>query len=161
MGKIIHFDKTYEWALEMGFSKTEAKKIARANLCVDERKRGKRYERGRHTNTRLLSRLDGRPSQLIYADRHLEAAIGNNSLEELGTGLHSLQDWIGHGEWPLYGKHWRGPWRIKIKGREIRLRKYDPDSDLGGGRLERLERQTKEYMARFLEATRQTKLASK
>lgn len=150
MGKLVHYYKTIKWALEVGFSKEEAREIANANWQVDMLKPGEQYERGRHLNTNLLSIFNGMPTQLWYASYHFSRATKANSLSELGRALHSIQDWVGHGEWPLFGYHWKGPWRVGLFGRKFRLRRYDPDSDFSGDRLEQLERVTKEYMRDYL-----------
>lgn len=152
MGKLIHYYKTYKWALEMGFSDADARRIAYADWQVDILKPGERYDRGRHLNTNLLSLFGGLPTQPWYATYYLGAAIKTENLDDLGKALHSLQDWIGHGAWPIYGYHWKGSWKLNLFGREFRLRAYDPDNDFAGGRLERLEALTKEYMGVYLRA---------
>ncbi|HEY3373475.1 MAG TPA: hypothetical protein VGK02_00200 [Candidatus Aquicultor sp.] len=149
MGKLIHYYKTYTWALEAGFSEADAKAIALADWQVDILKPDERYQRGRHLNTNWLALLGGLPTQLWYASYYLGQAIRSSNLEDLGTSLHSVQDWIGHGAWPVYGYHWIGPWNVKIFGRTVRLRRYNPDEDLSSGRLERLETITKEYMRQY------------
>lgn len=154
MNKTVHYFKTYDWAKEVGFSDEDAKKIAFSNWQIDIRKPGKRYERGRHLNTNLLSLLNGKPTQLWYMTYELSKAIRESNLECLGRSIHSLQDWIGHGNWPMYGFHWKGPWRFKIFGQKIALRKYDPDSDFSEGRLEKLELLTKDLLNIYLEVTR-------
>ncbi|MHB8841539.1 MAG: hypothetical protein ACYC56_07100 [Candidatus Aquicultor sp.] len=153
MGKLIHYFKTYKWALETGFSEEDARRIAFADWQVDILKAGERYERGRHLNTNLLALFGGMPTQLWYARYHLGKAIDTEDLNDLGKALHSLQDWVGHGVWPLYGYHWKGPWRFSAFGRKFRLRKYDPDQDFAGGRLEKLEALTKEYLEEYKKAT--------
>ncbi len=154
MGKLIHYVKTYKWALEMGFSEEDARRIAFADWQVDILKAGERYKRGRHLNTNFLALFGGTPTQLWYATYCLGKAIDTEDLSDLGKALHSLQDWIGHGAWPLYGYHWKGPWRFKVFGREFRMRKYDPDQDFAGGRLEKLEVLTKEYLEEYKKACR-------
>jgi len=101
---------TYLWAMQVGFSSSEAEIIALADNATDD------YANwlvvvgvpGRHFNT-AGSSVDSRKA---YSDLDFEAAIksyknGNNcaALESLGRGLHSVQDIIAHGSWPFYRVH--------------------------------------------------------
>ncbi len=78
-------------------------------------------------------------------------AIENKDLADLGIGLHSLQDLEAHGTLPGYGRHWLGPWRVKIAGRTIRLNPlYDPDTDYSDRQLKITEALTKQYLATYM-----------
>jgi len=148
-GKEVHFDKTYEWALEIGFTEEEAKQIAHANWQIDIIQSDERYERARHLNVNWLGWLfcRGEPSQMRHAEKHLKEAIKKKSLAELGEGLHSVQDLISHGKWPFFGYHWLGPW--------WGLRKYNPDKDFSVEKMKMMESKTKDYLRRYLEGARE------
>jgi RHS repeat-associated protein len=145
-GKYIHYHKTYDWALEVGFSKGEAAKIAYANWQVDILQPGERYERGRHLNTNFLWFLTGETSQEWYAKRHLERAIEMRSLIELGMGLHSVQDLIAHSSIPWVGLH---------LFQRLSFGWYNPDEHFSWGRLEATEAATKAYLREYLETVLQ------
>ncbi|MCL5292151.1 MAG: RHS repeat-associated core domain-containing protein [Actinobacteria bacterium] len=141
-GEKIHYDKTLEWAVRIGFSDEDARVIALSDKLTDTFFEGE----GRHLNENYGSVFGrGDPTQLTRAMEQLDKAIQarlsgrrKDSLVELGIGLHSVQDLVAHGEIPGYGSHYG-----KIIG-------YNPDYDYSGNRLEATEMQTYWYLAKYL-----------
>lgn len=147
-GAKVHRDYTYDWVKEVAreyglsrgmskelaedFADIFASKISKADVYVDSQEP---YERGRHLNTNL----QGRASQLEYAEYYFTKAVRFSSLEDLGIGLHSLQDWVGHGELFWVGRHlWK--W----------VRDPDnPDKPWNKDLLNKTELLTKEYIRSY------------
>lgn len=147
-GAKVHRDYTYDWVKEVAreyglsrgmskelaedFADIFASKVSKADVYVDSQEP---YERGRHLNTNL----QGRASQLEYTEHHFTKAVRFSSLEDLGIGLHSLQDWVGHGELFWVGRHlWK--W----------VRDPDnPDKPWNKDLLNKTELLTKEYIRSY------------
>jgi hypothetical protein len=128
-GREIHYDATLEWAIEVGFTPQEARIIAEANQGVDSIWSSKNPVLGQsyHFNTNANNlELD---SRFLHAIEHMdnferlanEALNTDNSLvsgrlrtealDELGKGLHALQDLCAHRpeyvrEVEAFGKTW-------------------------------------------------------
>ncbi len=100
---------TYAIAKSMGFSESEATRIARMDEGIDTNKTPYGHtsyspldQMDRHFNLAAKGHEDTR---LIWAQRHLQAAIAfgkqtsyKQAEVELGAGLHSLQDFFAHGQ---------------------------------------------------------------
>lgn len=145
----IHQELSFQWARAVGFSETEARKIAEANFEADQ---GNGWQASDHVNRNPLL-LFGGTSMWKQAQRCLASAVEGRDLALLGRGLHSLQDHYSHGWLPFYGRHWYSPWRLR--GR--RLSPFvDPDNldhPSSAGRLQAAEEATKAYLRKYLVET--------
>ncbi len=140
----LHLEKTRLWAQEVGFPAEAADAIARADADVDF-----------HGLPRNLYHM--RPPLLLGADLrrqtaedHLEQAVfaataGDCSVvwENLGRGLHALQDQVAHGPWWLFGIHW-------FRWLDDPTRTVFGLPDPQQRRLAAIERITKQYLVRAL-----------
>lgn len=145
-GKKIHYEKTYEWSVEIGFSKEDALLIAEACRDIDIRQPGDKLKARRHLNYNL--NFWGETSPQRIARIYLSKAIKDSDLIILGQGLHSLQDHITHRRLLFFGLHWFGPWRIR--GTKINFNPfYDPDH-LSPKKIKKVKASTIEYLSQYL-----------
>jgi hypothetical protein len=93
-GFTVHVRLTTEWALEEGFSRADARAIARADIEVDALWPGSK-KWGRHFNP-MASAVFG-PLEMRRAVAAVRAGERERALVHLGRSLHSRQDAIGHG----------------------------------------------------------------
>lgn len=124
MDREVHFELTRRWALDEGFSETDAACIARANWACDSEHVGVR-------NLRYHWPLAG---ALVVLWLRWRRARREQDLVALGEALHALQDTIGHG---LVGHLWHWPGIDRWDRRSNRVRR-------------RLERWTRRLLAGYL-----------
>ena len=144
MNACVHRTKTAEWARELGLGEPAAQAIAAADQAAD----GPGFPRNRyHLRPPLLLGRDRRgPVAAAHLEQAAQAAGEGDcprAWEQLGYGLHALQDQAAHGGWWLLGIHW-GPWLD------------DPERTFLGGRdrehrrLQAVARVTKDYLEQAL-----------
>ncbi len=111
MNREVHHDFTLRWALETGFSLTEAQTIADANWACDR------------VHTDLLGKRFHWPvfGSMLVARLRLRDAVRDRDLVALGEALHAVQDSIGHGFWG-HVYHWPGIDRWGQRGVSVRAR---------------------------------------
>ncbi len=138
----LHLEKTRAWAQEVGFSAAAADAIARADADVDFQGLPRNLY---HMRPPLLLGPDLRR---MTAEDHLQQALlaalaGECSAiwENLGRGLHALQDQAAHGPWWLFGIHW---FRWLDDPNRTVLGRPDPQQR----RLIAIERISKQYLLR-------------
>lgn len=95
--------------------------------------------RSHHLN---MSGLIWPSTQEIWAREYKRRAIDTGNLVYLGYGLHSQQDLVAHGRFPIWGSHLRQPFTG-----------YNPDQDLSVGRIGRAYRETERYVRDYFIAT--------
>jgi hypothetical protein len=103
-GILIHLHKTKAWALELGISEMAAAAISQADMLVDSDP--KKYPRNLYHLHPILFGVDRR---LDIAEQHFsqaQAAAEHGDCpqvwQNLGEGLHVLQDHISHGRYRLH-----------------------------------------------------------
>lgn len=103
---------TFSIAKSLGFTDAQARRISLSNIAIDENKsiygRTDSFPFGdmdRHFNLNLSDINKEEDTRLIWARRHLEQAVilakkgaYLEAEQELGYGLHSLQDMFAHGQ---------------------------------------------------------------
>jgi hypothetical protein len=140
MGPFIHRKKTKEWAIELGIPADAAEVIAIANAMVDND--AERYPRESY---HMRPFFFGKDRRAETVERHLHQALEaarqgqcDSAWNEIGQGLHVVQDLVAHGNAHIHHK-----WMDYV---EFTAGKPDPEQK----RLLELERVSKEYLTRAL-----------
>lgn len=89
MGPQVHLKLTRQWALEEGFSETEAELIARSDISFD-----KLYP-ARASLVNLTRHFA--PATWVWAEVYMRRAVRQGDLMLLGYALHCAQDGVAHG----------------------------------------------------------------